>query len=142
MRRIRAVILAFLFVLVAIQLVPVVRDNPPATGELRGLQPKIAGDLRRSCYNCHSHETKWPWYSYVAPVSWLVAHDVHDGRRHLNFSEWTAYTPEQRAKKRAEISDLVQQREMPLWWYLPVHAEAKLTDDDVQGIASWADSGE
>ena len=142
MRRIRAVFLVFLFVLVAIQLVPIARDNPLVTGELRGVAPKVARDLRRSCYDCHSNETRWPWYSRVAPISWLVAYDVHEGRRHLNFSEWAAYTPQQRAKKRAGISDLVQQREMPMWYYLPAHSEAKLSDDDVQEIVTWADSGE
>ena len=131
-----------LFVVVAIQLVPVARDNPPVTGELRGVPPAVDASLRRACYNCHSHETTWEWYSYVAPVSWLVAHDVHDGRRRLNFSEWTAYTPEQRAKKRALISDQVQEREMPMWSYLPLHREARLSDEDVMTIAAWADSGE
>jgi len=140
-RRFRAVFVGFLLVLVAIQLVPVARDNPPVTGEVRAA-PDVAGHLRRSCYDCHSHETRWPWYSYVAPVSWLVAHDVHTGREHLNFSKWTEYTPKDLAKKRAGISDLVQGREMPLWYYLPMHNEAKLSDEDVQAIAAWADSGE
>lgn len=141
MRRLRAVVLGFLILRVVIQLVPVTRDNPPVTGELRAA-PEVADHLRRSCYDCHSHETKWPWYSYVAPVSWLVASDVHEGRRHLNFSQWTAYTPQERAKKRAGISDLVQKRDMPLWYYLPMHGDAKLSDEDVQAIAAWADAGE
>ena len=141
MRRLRAVVLGFLILLVAIQFVPINRDNPPVTGEVRAT-PEVASLLRRSCYDCHSHETKWPWYSRVAPISWLVTHDVHEGRDHLNFSQWTAYTPKDRAKKRAGISDLVQQRDMPLWYYLPMHSEAKLTDEDVQAIVAWADSGE
>ena len=141
MRRFRAVFVGCLLVLVAIQFVPIARDNPPATGELRA-PAEVAGHLRRSCYDCHSHETRWPWYSYVAPVSWLVAHDVHEGREHLNFSKWSEYSPKDRAKKRAGISDLVQQRDMPLWYYLPMHSEAKLSDEDVQAIGAWADSGE
>jgi len=67
--------------------------------------------VQTSCASCHSEQTVWPWYSYVAPVSWLVAHDVHDGREHLNFSKWSEYMPKDRAKKRAGISDLVQQRD-------------------------------
>jgi hypothetical protein len=140
--RFRAILLVLGLGIVAIQLVPITHDNPPPAGALAGAPPEVAGDLRRSCYNCHSHETRWPWYSHVAPISWLVAHDVHEGRRHLNFSAWTSYTPQQRAKKRASISELVQQRDMPQWYYLPLHREARLSDEDVARIAAWADSGE
>ena len=138
----RRALLVGLGVLVAIQLVPVSRDNGPGTVDAVEAPPEVKTLLRRVCANCHSGATEWPWYSRVAPVSWLVAHDVHEGREHLNFSKWTEYTPKDRAKKRAGISDLVQGREMPLWYYLPMHSEAKLTDDDVQAIAGWADSGE
>lgn len=140
--RVRVALLALGFMLIAIQLVPLVRDNPPVTGPIPGVPEPVAATLRRACYDCHSHETTWLWYSYVAPASWLVLHDVHDGRRHLNFSEWTAYTPQQRAKKRAGISSLVQEREMPPWFYLPLHRDARLSDDDVNAIVAWADSGE
>jgi heme-binding protein len=140
--RFRAILLVLGFVLVAIQLVPLVRDNPPVTGPLADARAPVAASLRRACYNCHSHETRWPWYSYVAPASWLVLYDVHEGRRHLNFSEWTAYTAEQRTKKRALISTIVEQRDMPPWYYLPMHREARLSDDDVSAIVAWADGSE
>jgi hypothetical protein len=140
--RVRVVLLALGFALIAIQFVPLVRDNPPVTGPIPNVPAPVAAALRRACYNCHSHETIWPGYSHVAPVSWLVARDVHEGRRHMNFSAWTAYTAEQRAKKRAGISSLVQDREMPPWFYLPLHREARLSAEDVTAIAAWADSGE
>jgi hypothetical protein len=142
MRLIRRSLLTVVVLLLVIQLVPVRRDNPPATGAIRDVPPPVRAALRRACYDCHSHETIWPWYSHVAPVSWLVARDVHEGRRHMDFSEWTTYAPANRAKKRAGISSLVQEREMPPWFYLPLHPDARLSDEDVSTIAAWADSGE
>jgi heme-binding protein len=137
--RIKTALLVLVALLVAIQLVPIRRDNPPVTAPIK--PPKdVEATLRRSCFDCHSHETVWPWYSYVAPVSWLVAHDVHEGRRHMDFSAWADYSIELKRKKLAGISELVQEREMPLWYYLPMHRNAQLSDDDVSVIAMWADN--
>src|SRR5438874_1058331 len=85
-------------VLVAIQLVPVERTNPSATKPIEA-PAEVTAVLRRSCYDCHSNETRWPWYAYVAPVSWLVADDVKDGRAKLNFSSWGDYPLAKRASK-------------------------------------------
>ena len=126
-----------LFVL--IQVVPIHHDNPPPT---RAITPPtaVSATLRRACYDCHSHETTWPWYSYVAPVSWLVARDVHEGRRHMDFSTWGDYAPALKTKKLAGISTMVQEGDMPPWYYLPMHRNAKLSDEDATEIAMWADS--
>ena len=137
--RFTTIALAVLALLILIQLVPIHRDNPPVTGAVRPPAP-VAALLKRSCFDCHSHETQWPWYSYVAPMSWLVARDVHTGREHLNFSQWKDYSNDDMWKKLAGISDMVQQREMPLWFYLLLHSDAKLTDDEVSEIATWADT--
>jgi len=94
--------------------------------------------LRRACYDCHSHETVWPWYSKVAPVSWLVAHDVHEGRQKLNFSTWNRYTPKQQVKKSKESWEEVAAGEMPLWYYLPVHRDAALSAEDRALLRTWA----
>jgi hypothetical protein len=96
--------------------------------------------LRRACADCHSHDTVWPWYSHVAPVSWLVAQDVHEGRRHLNFSEWAGYTPAVRLKKLALLSTAIQDGEMPPWFYTPLHPLARLSPDEVSVLAMWADA--
>jgi hypothetical protein len=138
----RTALLALLAALVLIQIVPIQHDNPPVTGILTAAPAPVMATLRRACFNCHSHETVWPWYSYVAPVSWLVAHDVHEGRRHVNFSDWTGYPPSVKSKKLAGISTLVQEKEMPPGFYLPLHPEARLTDDDIELLSMWADSGE
>jgi hypothetical protein len=124
---------------ILIQLVPIHRDNPPVTGPIAP-PPPVAAALKRACYDCHSHETTWPWYSYVAPVSWLVARDVHEGRRHMDFSTWAASPAAQKRKRLAGISTMVQEGEMPPWYYLPMHAKARLSDDDVSEISMWADN--
>ena len=79
-----------------------------------------------------------PWYSYVAPVSWLVANDVHDARKHLNFSEWDTYNERRRNHKIKECGEEVEEGEMPLWFYVPLHPEAELLSEDIQTIVSWS----
>ena len=135
----RTVALTALVVAAAIQLVPIRRDNPPVSGPLTKAPADVLSTLQRACYNCHSHETIWPWYSYVAPVSWLVARDVHEGRRHLDFSTWSEYSPKDRLKKLSGISTLVQEKDMPPWFYLPLHMEAALSSDDIELLSAWAD---
>jgi hypothetical protein len=93
----RWVLLAIVLLLVVIQFVPVDRSNPPVTSEVPA-SPEARAVLRRACYDCHSNETVWPWYSKVAPVSWLVARDVHKGREELNFSTWDRYATKEQVK--------------------------------------------
>jgi len=101
--------------------------------------PKIAAILRVSCYDCHSHETKWPWYSHVAPVSWLVASDVKEGRRHLNFSDWPVDDPERAAKRLENASEELGYKEMPPGQYKIMHPLARLTDAQRQQLTQWLD---
>lgn len=121
----------------AIQLVPVDRSNPPVTGELDA-PADVKAVLRRACYDCHSHETDWPWYAYVAPLSWRVASHVHEGRRELNFSEWAGYPAGRRAKKREQVWDEVREGSMPLGDYLWLHPDAALSDADRAVLRRWA----
>ena len=123
-------------ILVAIQFIPVDRSNPPAEGELME-STELKTILKRSCYDCHSNETVWPWYSYVAPVSWLVADDVHEGRRHLNFSNWQNIEVRKVSKAKQEIWEMVSEGEMPLSKYVLLHPEAKLSEKDKQIIKDW-----
>ena len=136
----RTIVLTTIAVAIAIQLVPIRHDNPPETRPLTGAPPTVTAILNRACADCHTHTTEWPWYSYVAPVSWLVARDVHEGRSHMDFSEWGSYSPEVRLKKLAGISGLVQDGEMPPWFYTPMHPNARLTPEDVMILAEWADN--
>jgi hypothetical protein len=134
-------VLQFFWILVVIfilfQFVQVDRTNPPVTGTIEASE-QVMAILRRSCFDCHSNETKWPWYSYVAPVSWLVANDVHDARKHLNFSEWDTYNERRRNHKIKECGEEVEEGEMPLWFYVPLHPEAELLSEDIQTIVSWS----
>ena len=131
--------LSLVAVLVLIQFVPVRRDNPPATGSVTA-PPAVTSILRRSCYDCHSNDTIWPWYSHVAPVSWLVASDVHGGRRHLNFSEWEGAPNAAQRKHVSELPKEVKSGDMPLCYYLWLHPAARLSADDVTQLSSWAES--
>ena len=116
---------------VLIQLIPFGHGhtNPKVTGEPPWDSPQTRELARRACFDCHSNETVWPWYSNVAPVSWLVQRDVDGGRRHLNFSEWD------RPQRHAEhVADEVKQGDMPPWFYLPMHPGARLTDAEKQAL--------
>ncbi len=136
MKVIRGVLLAAAAALAAIQFVPVSRTNPPVTGDLPA-PPEIKALLRAACYDCHSHETAWPWYARVAPVSWLVGHDVKEGRKHLNFSTWDQYTEPRRGAMRLMAAEEAEEREMPPYYYAWAHPGARLSDEQVKLLAAW-----
>jgi cytochrome c551/c552 len=119
------------------QLIPVGHTNPPAAGEIDA-PPDVSAILHRACYDCHSNETVWPWYSHVAPVSWLVASDVSEGRENVNFSEWGKLTAAQRTKKQRKAGHEVSGGDMPEWYYVPMHSRARLSDADRKVIETWA----
>lgn len=100
--------------------------------------PEVAAVFKRSCTDCHSNHTVWPWYSYVAPMSWLVERDVRRGRDHMNLSEWDQYTFKQREELLADIASAVKNREMPVPQYTLVHHDAKLSDADRDIVYGWA----
>jgi hypothetical protein len=126
---------ALAFVL-AIQFIRPERTNPPvdpaATFEaVAKPDPQLAAIVRRACRDCHSHDTKWPWYSLIAPVSWLVADDVEQGRAHLNFSRWNLLSPEMSKLRMKEACREVRSKGMPPWQYRLMHPEARIGDEDV-----------
>ena len=110
---------------VVIQLIPFGRQhtNPAVVREPAWDSPQTRDLAKRACFDCHSNETVWPWYSGIAPVSWLTQRDVNGGRSHLNFSEWNK--PQRHAPHAAEE---IQKGDMPPWFYLPMHAAARLTE--------------
>lgn len=134
----------FLFLMVAlvlIQFVPVDRSNPPVTGEVEAPDP-VMETLRSACYDCHSNETRWPWYSRVAPVSWRIANHVREGRDHLNFSEWQGLSAEDRDHAMEEIWEEVERGSMPLSVYLSMHPEGVLTDHQTDALRRWTEGQE
>lgn len=138
-KRTRIIIGITASVILLIQLVPVNRDNPPITSPIP-MPDAVQGVVRQSCFDCHSNEVHWPWYAYVAPVSWLVTHDVEEARGHFNFSEDGTMSAEDLAGLSEEIWEEVEDGEMPLPKYLLLHPGARLTDEDKAILESWADS--
>ncbi|MCK5571546.1 MAG: heme-binding domain-containing protein, partial [Bacteroidetes bacterium] len=128
-----AIILVLLFIL--IQLVRPERTNPPIEPVHRlesvlNVPEEVRSLLRAACYDCHSNETAWPWYSNISPVSWLMARDVTEGRRQLNFSEWGTYESRSQIGRLEQIAKEVSDERMPLPIYLPLHPEAQLTGEE------------
>ena len=97
--------------------------------------------LHAACYDCHSHETKWPFYSRIAPASWLVTDDVNEGRKHLNFSDWPK-EPDRATRKLDRINEVLDYREMPPKKYTLLHPEARLTDAQRKLLVDWSDAME
>lgn len=128
---------AILVIFVAIQFVPVELSNPPVEGEVPA-PPEVRSILRRACYDCHSNESVWPWYSRIAPVSWLLAHDVKEGRRELNFSTWNRLETKKQVKKMHESWEEVDEGEMPPWFYLVPHRDAVLSATDREELRAWS----
>ncbi len=125
-----------LAVLALIQVVRPPRGNPPVAADLQA-SPEVKRVLRRACYDCHSNETIWPWYSHVAPVSWLVSYDVQAGRKALNFSDWGTLSAAEQAELRGEIAESIAEGEMPPWYYSPMHPDARLSPADVSLLDAW-----
>ena len=93
--------------------------------------------IERSCRDCHSEATRYPWYSYVAPVSWLIDYDVQQGREHLNLSRWEEYSLIRRERALSEIANQVRDGAMPLWQYTWIHSNARLSNADADVIFQW-----
>jgi hypothetical protein len=130
--------IAIVTLLAAIQLWPARRTNPPVSGEIVA-PPEVRSILRRSCYNCHSNETRWSWYSRLAPFSWLIVHDVNGGRRELNLSQWDQLTPARQAMAPQRMLDKIETGAMPLPRYLRLHDEARLSPQDIETIRRWVE---
>lgn len=127
---VKSCLLILLAVFVIIQIVPYGRNhnNPPVVKEPNWDSPGTRTMAKRACFDCHSNETVWPWYTIAAPVSWLVYRDVREGRGELNFSEWRDGARE--GEKTAEIRKQIEGGEMPPIQYRLVHSEARLTPEE------------
>jgi hypothetical protein len=123
-----------------IQLIPVEQTNPPVEADLVAPAP-VKDILRRACYDCHSHETRWPWYSRVAPFSWWLAEHVTEGRADLNFSQWPLFDFEARELMLRDIEKQLEDGTMPLRSYVLGHREARLSDGDREILLDWARAG-
>jgi hypothetical protein len=122
---------ALVVLVVAIQFVPFGRPapNPPTLREPRWDSPQTRELVARACMDCHSNNTRYPWYSYVAPISWLVNKDITDARERMNFSEWDRVQ-----RGASDAVEVIQKGEMPLPIYLPLHPDARLSPDEKQAL--------
>lgn len=137
MKRIRRTFFILLILaFIGIQYVEVERANPPVTAGLNA-PTEVKYIFKTSCYDCHSNETVWPWYSKIAPISWLIVKDVKDGRMHLNFSEWEKLYSDKRTKLKKEIWDEINKDEMPTDIYTIMHPSAKLELMQKNVIKKW-----
>jgi hypothetical protein len=139
-------LVALLVVFLGIQFVPVERRNPPVQAEqtifaVEPVPPAVRAVFETSCLDCHSNRTRWPWYSYVAPVSWMVVHDVHEGRSHMNFSEWGSYSAKQKEHRLEAICEQLLNEDMPDAKYTLLHRSARLSHEQRELVCAWIDAG-
>jgi len=142
-KRFKWILTIMVAVFALMQLTNLGRSNPPvAPGHdlfsTNPPPPEIAALLRTACYDCHSYETRWPWYGHVAPVTWWLDSHVRDARARLNFSEWPHGDPQKAAKKWNYVSDSVRDGDMPLPSYAQIHKAARLTEQQRNALSGWA----
>jgi len=138
----KKVIWIILLILIGLQFIPV--DKPQVTGNnpndllsVVSVPDTVADILKNSCYDCHSNQTIYPWYSHVAPVSWLVAKDVREGREHVNFSNWQALELTKKAEHLENMIDEIKDGEMPMSIYTAIHQDARLSEEQQKLIIDW-----
>ncbi len=118
---------------------PEIPIDPAAGIHADALVPApVMSTLRRACFDCHSDETRWPWYSALPVASWLIGHDVKEARGQLNFSRWTQYNRFDRADLLDKACDMATKRDMPLWQYRILHGEARLSEADIAALCAWS----
>ena len=142
-RRLRVTAIVLAIGALGIQLMRPDRSNLPerADDTLQArfpMSPAAAAVFDRSCRDCHSDQTRWPWYSEVAPVSWFVADHVNHARSHLNVSQWSRYKAEDAAELLEEMCEEAREGKMPLPSYLWIHRGARLSAQDVEALCAWS----
>ena len=142
-RALKLTVLLLALAFASIQFVRPARTNPasdPARslGAVEPIPAPVAAILDRSCRDCHSNETRWPWYSHVAPISWFVIDHVDHGRTHFNYSDWAGYDRTRQGSLREGSCELARSRAMPMPSYLRMHRTARLTPADIDTLCTWA----
>ena len=125
-----------LVLFVSLQFISVDRTNPPVEASLNA-PDDVEAILRRACYDCHSHETRWPWYGYIAPTSWYLVSHVEDARADLNFSRWPTFDFEAQELAFDDIREQVSKGKMPLKSYKLMHPAARLSAEDRDRLIHW-----
>lgn len=144
MKIIKVLILVLIVVVIAIQFVPDgIPDNKPEDNRTLAhdtlVTPDVLAILKKSCFDCHSNQTDFPWYAGIAPSSWLLADHINEGRKNLNFSEWQDFSKRKKVGKLEDIQEQVKKGEMPLKSYTLIHKKAVLTSEEIQTLIKWTD---
>ena len=142
MKFIKIAVIAFFVAFLAIQFYRPDYTNPPVVESenlLAGNQvpENVKAILVRSCADCHSNETVYPWYSRISPGSWFLASHINEGRREMNLSTWNKSEDRRKKKKLEEICEQIQSKEMPLPSYLWIHRGAKLSAEEIETLCDW-----
>lgn len=138
----KKVLVILLVAFILIQFFPIDKNNPAPTPQMDFLMIKhtpesTAALIRNSCYDCHSNETKYPWYTNVQPFAWFLKSHIDEGRKKLNFSTFATYEPKRQAHKLAETAEMIEKGEMPLDSYVLIHSDAKLNETQKQGLIQY-----
>jgi len=141
-KALKIVLILLVVLLVVAQFIRPDFTNQPVVAENRleqssDVPPDVAGILQRSCSDCHSNATVYPWYSQISPLSWWLKDHIKEGRRELNLSEWGTYPARKKAKKLEEMCEQVQTHEMPLPSYTWIHRNSFLSDTDIKSLCDW-----
>ena len=134
--------LALLAIFVVIQFFRIDKTNPPIDPNkdfitITHASPEVSSILKTSCYDCHSNEAKYPWYTNIAPFSWWIKHHINEGMEELNFSEWGSYKARRMDHKLKEGIELIEKNEMPLYSYTIMHGDAKLSAEQKEKLISF-----
>lgn len=139
----KKVMLVLLSIFVVIQFIFRIDKTVPAFDATQDLiaitkpSEEVVNLLKSSCYDCHSYETEYPWYSNVAPVSAWIGHHIEEGREHLNFSVWGSYSPEKAEHKLEECAEETEEKKMPLSSYTLTHGDASLSEEQIETLVNW-----
>ena len=143
-KKFRLALLILILIFIAIQFTPSkLPENSPEQTEqnmqVQNADPEVMAILKTSCFDCHSNQTDYRWYSHVVPVSWLIVRDVKKGREALNFSEWNTYNKRKLVRKLADIKEQISKKQMPLKIYTLMHSNTKLNPAQTLLMTNWTD---
>jgi len=143
MRLLKKILIGLLVVFIIIQFIQPVRNTsgqvlPTDISKTVSVPENVHQVLQRSCYDCHSNNTNYPWYNYMQPTAWILANHIKHGKRDLNFSDFGSYSMRKQQSKLKAIADQIKDGEMPLYSYTLIHKNARLTKEQKDLIVSWA----
>ena len=133
------ILLAILLAFIIIQFITIEQTNPTIKYNMAIDDNQVGEILKKACFDCHSNETRWPWYSNIAPISWLIEEDVNLARKELNFSNFEDYTKKRKLHKLDEMKEEMEEGKMPIDSYVFLHSEAELSSNEKQLVYNWID---